>query len=304
MPRQSCVVCSTEFECRYKKKTCGEDCFRDLMSEVNTTGRNTTTVICEECGSEYESYDPDRTRFCSVSCRRENDRSRVELVCEECGVTYERPLSVSSKSRFCSWDCLAAWRTRTFRGENHHSHKPEITIRCNYCEEGFLVKPGSAGRKYCSPECYQAWTKANTGPNHPLHTRESIDCLHCGKSYYEKPAKLDNYEMHFCSRECHGKWLSENQRGENHPRWNPNSSTPTFYQTPEWRRFRVRVLDRDGHACKTCGSDGNRLHVHHITPISKGGTKFDMANLITLCPSCHGREHANEGRTTPGGPNV
>ena len=49
------------------------------------------------------------------------------------------------------------------------------------------------------------------------------------------------------------------------------------------------VLDRDGHACRVCGSVYN-LHVHHVQYRSHlGGNEVD--NLLTLCWSCHEKVH-------------
>lgn len=42
--------------------------------------------------------------------------------------------------------------------------------------------------------------------------------------------------------------------------------------------------------CEKCGAtDG--LHMHHITPLSWGGTS-EPENIITLCESCHRKAHA------------
>lgn len=54
-------------------------------------------------------------------------------------------------------------------------------------------------------------------------------------------------------------------------------------------RLRVKVLDRDNSTCQLCGatlSDGVKLHVDHIVPVSKGGTN-DFDNLQTLCEHCN-----------------
>lgn len=59
----------------------------------------------------------------------------------------------------------------------------------------------------------------------------------------------------------------------------------------EFRSVRRSVLERDGHRCQHCGRPMYRgMHVHHIIYRSRGGTNLP-SNLISLCPSCHGRIH-------------
>lgn len=53
--------------------------------------------------------------------------------------------------------------------------------------------------------------------------------------------------------------------------------------------IRYNVLRRDEFTCQSCGatvSDGVKLHVDHIIPISRGG-KTIMSNLQTLCNRCN-----------------
>lgn len=53
--------------------------------------------------------------------------------------------------------------------------------------------------------------------------------------------------------------------------------------------LRYDVLKRDGFRCRVCGataSDGVKLEVDHIIPVSKGG-KSTMDNLQTLCERCN-----------------
>lgn len=57
----------------------------------------------------------------------------------------------------------------------------------------------------------------------------------------------------------------------------------------EWRTTASRIKERDGNKCSQCGST-HRLHVHHIRPLSRGGTTSD-ANMITLCEECHDKKH-------------
>lgn len=53
--------------------------------------------------------------------------------------------------------------------------------------------------------------------------------------------------------------------------------------------LRYDVFKRDNFKCQICGSsvsDGVKLHVDHILPVSKGG-KTTMDNLRTLCDRCN-----------------
>ena len=53
--------------------------------------------------------------------------------------------------------------------------------------------------------------------------------------------------------------------------------------------LRYDILKRDGFRCKICGataSDGVKLHVDHIVPVSKGG-RTEPGNLRTLCERCN-----------------
>lgn len=57
----------------------------------------------------------------------------------------------------------------------------------------------------------------------------------------------------------------------------------------ELREF---VKNRDGFTCRNCfiKNDSLALQVHHIVPVSNGGTD-DLSNLILLCYDCHTSVH-------------
>ncbi len=57
---------------------------------------------------------------------------------------------------------------------------------------------------------------------------------------------------------------------------------------PDWSERKALCLKRDGHRCCICFSK-ERLHIHHVKPISFGGT-HTLQNLITLCSWCHMRQ--------------
>ena len=60
----------------------------------------------------------------------------------------------------------------------------------------------------------------------------------------------------------------------------------------EYKRERLKALQRDSHRCSECGST-HLLGVHHIIHRKHGGTN-DVNNLITLCNVCHSNKHINE----------
>lgn len=67
-----------------------------------------------------------------------------------------------------------------------------------------------------------------------------------------------------------------------------------FYQSAEWKRMRVTILERDGATCRLCGGRGDRgaiVNVDHIRPLKfHWDLRLDPTNLQVLCADC------NEGK--------
>jgi len=63
-----------------------------------------------------------------------------------------------------------------------------------------------------------------------------------------------------------------------------------------WKRIRDRYIAAHP-LCEECGKSGKLMpaeEVHHIKPLSKGGTHAE-GNLMSLCTSCHSEITAREG---------
>lgn len=58
---------------------------------------------------------------------------------------------------------------------------------------------------------------------------------------------------------------------------------------PDWGDRKRKVVLRDGESCSKCGKTWN-LHLHHISPLGRGGTN-ELSNLKLLCEGCHHEEH-------------
>ena len=58
---------------------------------------------------------------------------------------------------------------------------------------------------------------------------------------------------------------------------------------PDWER-RKSEIRRQSSGCANCLAGRGPLHVHHITPISRGGN-HRLINLVLLCERCHSDSH-------------
>jgi hypothetical protein len=71
-------------------------------------------------------------------------------------------------------------------------------------------------------------------------------------------------------------------------------SAKAFYSSQEWRKTKDSYKKQNP-LCELCLTEGAEVFthdVHHITPISQGGSPLEKANLIALCKRCHGDVHS------------
>lgn len=76
------------------------------------------------------------------------------------------------------------------------------------------------------------------------------------------------------------------------------------YRDKRWPPLRLAAKRRDGWACVECGSR-HRLEVDHIDAVrDRPDRAFDLANLQTLCGSCHARKTRIEVGLAPPNPEL
>lgn len=94
--------------------------------------------------------------------------------------------------------------------------------------------------------------------------------------------------------------------GPDNHRWKEHPATDWRSYGPNWETQRRRTLERDNYQCQTPGCEitssahqtefGNRLHVHHVMPLSMFGDTEDdvdfnranrLENLVTVCLRHH-----------------
>lgn len=65
-------------------------------------------------------------------------------------------------------------------------------------------------------------------------------------------------------------------------------------RSPRWKALRLAALRRDKFRCVKCSARG-RLEVDHIISVRDAPDRaFDLANLQSLCPKCHGSKTRRE----------
>lgn len=58
-----------------------------------------------------------------------------------------------------------------------------------------------------------------------------------------------------------------------------------------WATLRAAVLERDGYACRACGTKRGRLEIDHLQPVrDRPDLAYAPDNLQALCTACHTRK--------------
>lgn len=140
----------------------------------------------------------------------------------------------------------------------------KIAEKCDVCPQTILnnmEKFGIERRSYQEAGCIDPVFEGVTGEDHPFYGNTGHD----------------------------HHWYMVT--GPDHPSYVDGSSYEKWRDSHEWHRTREDVRQRDQYECQLCG-DGTELEVHHITPVCRGGAKFDPVNLETLCGDCHTDVHS------------
>ena len=131
-------------------------------------------------------------------------------------------------------------------------------------------KIGDANRGLLVGEKNPNWGK------HPSEeTRKKMSESHKGRSYLPLSEETKRRMSEF--------WEGRRLGGEN-PNWRGGISSEP-YGVEFAKKLKAKIKYRDGNKCRLCDSE-DHLRVHHIDYDKKNN---DPVNLLTLCPSCHGK---------------
>ena len=166
---------------------------------------------------------------------------------------------------------------------------------CPECQETFtrIRREGGRLQVFCGVKCRMRASRRNRA--------RYIVCTWCGNEVLRPPSN-QRAKNHFCAPACHGKWMSENLRGANHPRYKGPSGQgllQVIYKRleadPRWRTWRDGVLARAHGTCERCGqpaTDGH--HKRHSAEVLREflAVFLDPDNGEALCLDCHAADHA------------
>lgn len=218
--------------------------------------------------------------------------------CDYCGDEFEQSEYKLDRNdnQFCSTDCYRDWRQEDWKPDGWKGGKVEKA--CEQCGDSFEVYPYRAdSARFCSRECSDKSMAGKTGEQTPAweDAKEQFTCENCGETFTEYPYRNDRK---YCSKSCYREASQEIFSGENNPVW--RGGRPDYYG-PNWEQQRQAALERDHYCCQDCGKHADEMDrspdVHHKKRLGWFREEYDapdwwekanrVANLVTLCPSCH-----------------
>lgn len=207
------------------------------------------------------------------------------ITCPDCGILITK---TSPNTKRCKPCALSA------HGQTGVGFVPKSCERCNV-----VYTPSGASQKVCDtckPEFRrekESAAKAKIREASGRPAKGSIQqCSSCGDDFIYRSSvqhRCGECQRKFNMRRIH-EWLAEN----------PEIDKTYRKRYADNRLFdgnRKVAMERDNHACQHCGSVSD-LQVHHIdgngVTSPKEQRNNDLANLLTLCRSCHTKVHHKE----------
>lgn len=143
--------------------------------------------------------------------------------------------------------------------------------------------------------------------HHSEETKKKLSLMFKGRSSYMKGKKMSPESREKMRAAHHGKILSEqhkykislSNRGEKGSRWKGGvyDKNMSIRRSMPYKKWAIDVKERDNYTCQHCEKRGGKLNSHHIkTFAAHPDLILDLANGITLCTSCHLKEHKRIGK--------
>lgn len=143
-------------------------------------------------------------------------------------------------------------------------------LTCQWCKKIYIMKKTKSTQKFCSEICFN---KFQTGENNPNWQGGKPKCKTC--------SKIIKWHREYC-KNCYKK--------ENHHWWKGGiTKENTLIRTSiPYKKWRLKVFERDGYTCRICFIKGGLLHADHIKPFALfPELRLDINNGRTVHAECH-----------------
>ena len=186
----TCIQCGKSFETHIchleagRSKFCSRECY-GAFKHIS----GTKTIICEQCGKEFERIKYMNQRFCSRKCSGKAGRTRQLVKCLNCGKEfYSVPARLNDgKDSCCSRECALEYKKRL---------RPKVV--CENCGKHFTTFPSTPNRKFCSNSCkHEGMNKR--APDGKKKQPVVRNCKACGKEF---TVPFPSRKAENCSKIC------------------------------------------------------------------------------------------------------
>ena len=204
-----------------------------------------------------------------VTSLKPNSQKRVLVKCDQCGKIFEQLWfqHIANGHELCQHCAII------------NSHKKPIPIGTKFGRLTVIGESQKNGYSVCRCECGTVVEKYNTYLRNG--SVRSCGCL-------RRDAASDHAKK-YLSKYCYGK-ANWNYKGGS------SKDRPYTENRLEYRRFKEAVKNRDGCACRKCGSV-EQIEIHHIYGYSEHPElAIDPDNGICLCNKCHRQFHRIYGK--------
>lgn len=207
-------------------------------------------------------------------------------ICIICQKEFVKPIYTSRKE----------WERRRFCSKQCHHESRRITKKCFFCKKEFTRPKGYSPKvKFCSRLCSNR-SRPDRGGSVKLF------CEHCGKEYKITKATYLSRGGKYCSIKCRTLDGGIVKRGQDHWNWKGGiaGTMTSLRRNEQYQNWRQSVYKRDYYTCQICNKKcGKDIVAHHLKSFCNFPEyRYDVSNGITLCRSCHKKEHKEIGLET------
>lgn len=200
-----------------------------------------------------------------------------KIAAKKIGISFEEYIEKIKKSKWCtsckSWQPFNVFDIDNYRGD-------KLSAKCHNCTRAKTPYASLKGRistfkgKHHTEETKKLLSNQRKGNKSPMEGKtHSVEV----RIKISQILRVRSAKGNKCHSYKDGKMVErKGQRRSN-----------------DYKRWRFDVFARDKFTCQKCfDNKGGNLNAHHIKPFADyEELRFDISNGITLCESCHKKEH-------------